>query len=167
MGARANNGDGANAPLPGRWPFCDLPLAPNRGLRRKAFVTRRLFEWLSKTSMEMGLTHAAPAGRPAEPSTYDRGRPRLFACSQAGRSQERIPRSLRRARVRPPHVSRAAASSRPPSCEILPRPRLAKAARPWLRPRDDGCPWQVCIQQEPPAHARGVTLNSIHFVHLI
>ena len=79
--------------------------------------------------METELTHAARTGRPAAPSTDDRGRPRLFACLRATRSQETIPRSPRRARVRPPHASRAAASSRPPSCEI---PSLASNwSRSW------------------------------------
>ena len=65
------------------------------------------------------------AGRTGHSATSwmdDRGRPRLFACSQAGRSQETIPRSPRRVRVQPPHAFHAAASSLPPSCEIPPLP---------------------------------------------
>ena len=73
------------------------------------------------------LTLAARTGCSATPWMDDRGRPRSFACSQAGRSQETIPRSPRRARVQPPHASHAAASSLIPSCEIPPLPPAGRA----------------------------------------
>jgi hypothetical protein len=82
---------------------------------------------ITMVQRKSSLTLAARTGCSATPWMDDRGRPRSFACSQAGRSQETIPRSPRRARVQPPHASHAAASSLIPSCEIPPLPPAGRA----------------------------------------
>jgi hypothetical protein len=100
--------------------------SPDGRYLRENCRSRRTLQ-IAMVQRKPSLTLAARTGCSATPWMDDRGRPRSFACSQAGRSQETIPRSPRRARVQPPHASHAAASSLIPSCEIPPLPPAGRA----------------------------------------